>query len=155
MLQVINAIDESEPGFSLAQMRLGSVFAKVAYQFLLPLEHFFVERPAQHFRVCQNLMQFNLESRGLQQWPMIAQRRSVAGWGEVALPIGEGEPRAGFQDASGFSKTAALVGNCPYHVNADCSVESRGIETGRIEPSRPVGDGVTDPVMLRPLARLL
>src|SRR5437870_7621861 len=100
MLQVINAIDESEPGFSLAQMRLGSVFAKVAYQFLLPLEHFFVERPAQHFRVRQNLMQFNLESRGLQQRPMIAQRRSVAGWGEVALPIGEGEPRAGFQDAS-------------------------------------------------------
>ncbi len=102
MLQVIDTIDESQPGFSLAQTQLGSLFAQVAYQFLLPCEHFLIERAAQRLGVGQNLVQFKLKSCRLQQRSMVAQGRGVAGRGEIALPVGEGEPRAGFQDAHGL-----------------------------------------------------
>src|SRR6266851_6422523 len=84
---------------------------------------------------------------------MVAKRRWIVGRGQIALPVGENESRAGFEDARSFRKTGALVGDRPYHVDAHRAVEDRSVEAGRIETSGLVGNG--DTRLPHPLARLL
>ena len=64
---------------------------------------------------------------------MVAYRSRIARWGEVTFPVSEDEPGARPQDARGLGKAGLLIGDCPYHINTDCAVDARTVETGRIK----------------------
>jgi len=64
---------------------------------------------------------------------MVVHWRRIAWRGDVTFPIGEDESRSWFQYSGGFYKTCELVGNCPDDVDTKRAVETRGIESGRVE----------------------
>src|ERR1700719_2000401 len=85
---------------------------------------------------------------------MVAHRRRRAWRREVALPIDEDEPRTGLEDPGRFRKTRALVGNCPNHVNANDTVDTRGVEAGRVKARSFVRDRSTKTGRTRPRASM-